>query len=259
MNIALSTVFIFLVLLPGIVFRKFYYTEEFSKQYFKQNFFSVFFSSFVPSALIHILLSGVVGIFGYIVRLDLIGQMLTAKDFPENAFSNLQDNRIEVASYFIASVLIGLISGYFSKKIVRHFLWDTKYKLFRFRNAWHYIFSGEFFDFPRASFDLLEDEVENIDFVYVDALIESPEGSIIYDGALVDYELSNDGGLESITLKNAQRRMMNDDDKKNYYDIPGHILIIPYKSIINLNFSYYRLREIEGNEDEIEIIPELVK
>lgn len=48
--------------------------------------------------------------------------------------------------------------------------------------------------------------------------------------------------------------MLNDDSDKNYYEIPGHILIIPYESIINLNFSYYRFKELNG-----EIIPELVQ
>lgn len=76
---------------------------------------------------------------------------------------------------------------------------------------------------------------------------------------LVDYELSKDGGLSNITMKNVQRRMMKDDEHKNYYDIPGHVMVIPFETVINLNFSYYKFTEIEGNDDVIEIIPELVK
>lgn len=165
MNIAVSSIIIFLFLLPGIVFRKFYYTEEFSKQYFKENFFSVFISSFVPSILIHIFVPSIVNIAGYEVRLDFIGQILTTKDYPREAFENFQNHKGLVSVSFLITLLLGVVIGYFSKKVIRNFRWDMRYKLFRFKNVWHYIFSGEFFDFPRAAFDLLVDEIDNIDFV----------------------------------------------------------------------------------------------
>ncbi|MCG8813980.1 hypothetical protein G1K66_12015 [Tenacibaculum finnmarkense] len=259
MNIAVSSIVIFLLLLPGIVFRRFYFTEEFSKQYFKQNFFELFVSSIIPSVFIHFFLSFGSAIIGNHIDLEILGQLLTYRGYPEEAFKNIQNNINKIATYYIISLIIGIICGYFSKKIIRNFNFDSRKKIFRFKNSWHYIFSGEFFNFPRASFDLIEDSFDIIDFIYIDALVESSEGTIIYDGILVDYELSNNGGLDNITLKNVQRRMMKDDAEKKYYEIPGHIMVIPFETVINLNFSYYKLTEIEGNDNAVEIIPELVK
>jgi hypothetical protein len=259
MNIALSSIIIFLLLLPGIVFRRFYFTEEFSKQYFKQNFFELFVSSIIPSILIHFTLSFVASFIGYQVDLEVLGQLLTSRDYPEEAFKNIQNNISEISTYYLISLILGTLCGYTSKKVIRNFNFDSRKKIFRFKNSWHYIFSGEFFNFPRASFDLIEDSFETIDFVYIDALVESSEGTIIYDGILVDYELSSDGGLDNLTLKDVQRRMMKDDIDKKYYEIPGHIMVLPFETIINLNFSYYKLTEIERNENLIEITPVLVK
>jgi hypothetical protein len=135
--------------------------------------------------------------------------------------------------------------------------WDRRYKDLRFQNSWHYILKGEFFDFPRSAYDLEEDTVEAIELVYVDVLIKTDEGTIIYDGILVDYELSKDGGLDNISLKEVQRRYLKDDpgneniwpSKSKYYEIPGHILILKYSEIINLNFSYYKIVYDEKTEE----------
>ena len=87
----------------------------------------------------------------------------------------------------------------------------------------------------------------------------------LYDGILVDYELSNQGGLETISITNAQRRKLADDsgitkkgtkkdNSSKYYPISGHILILKYVEIKNLNFTYFTL-ELENDQ----YIPRLVE
>lgn len=77
----------------------------------------------------------------------------------------------------------------------------------------------------------------------------------LYDGILVDYELSYDGGLDTVTLAEAHRRKLSDDPnsldtklKDPYYKIEGHILLIKYSETKNLNFTYYTLDH--NKEDE---------
>lgn len=87
--------------------------------------------------------------------------------------------------------------------------------------------------------------------MFVDALMETNDGTFLYDGILVDYELSRDGGLDSISLTEAQRRKLaddrghreegNQDENDPYYSIEGHILVLKYSEIKNLNLSYYVL------------------
>lgn len=259
MNIATSTIIIFLFIIPGITFRRFYYTEEFSKQYFKQNLFELFTSSIVPSLLIHVFLLTIISWFSY-YQLDirLIGQLLTAKGYPSEAFDNIDLYLKEIIAYQLIAIMTGVLGGYFLQKLVRRGDYDSKFKTLRYRNHWHYIFTGEFFNFPRASFDLLNDSIEAIDFVYVDALVNTSDGSYLYDGILVDYELSHDGGLDNISIKEVQRRKLSDDQKKDYYVIPGHIMIIPYSTIININFSFYKLEEVLDDHEEQTLRPILV-
>lgn len=67
--------------------------------------------------------------------------------------------------------------GYVSREIVRYFNLDRRRKIFRFQNHWHYILKGEFYDFPRANIALKHDTVREIEFVFVDALIETSDCS----------------------------------------------------------------------------------
>ena len=152
--------------------------------------------------------------------------------------------------YFLTIISVSALAGY-----ARNNKYDRYYKLFRFQNKWHYILYGEFFDFPRANFNLNTDQVENIEAMFVDAVSNIGDESYIYNGFLVDYELSKNGGLETITLKSTQRRKISEDSKvlssgkldnsKNFYPIDGHIVLLKYSEIINLNFSYYKLEEVD--------------
>ncbi|MDQ3050445.1 MAG: hypothetical protein M3Q95_06130 [Bacteroidota bacterium] len=88
-----------------------------------------------------------------------------------------------------------------------------------------------------------------IDFVFVDILTKIDTDCIIYTGIAKSYMLSNDGGLSSILLSGAKRRLMSDDpeqieeatSQERYYKIPGELLLIPNSSIININFRYVDL------------------
>ncbi|MFW6275478.1 MAG: hypothetical protein ACOC2M_02475 [bacterium] len=278
MNFALTTLIVFFFLLPGLTYRRFYYTEEFSKQYFKQSFFEVFASTFIPSIILHFIWFNAIRTFDYQIDLRVVGQLMTSRDYPTTAFENLQNNLMPIIFYHISILIFAAFSGSASKFIIRKGGFDRKKKILRFQNFWHYIFKGEFFDFPKAAFDLVDDKVDEIELLFVDALVELKEGTIIYDGVLVDYELSKEGGLQNISLKGVRRRFLKDDPQKKkkadtqiqdvlagdlsdftetanrYYEVPGHILIIPYEKIVNLNFSYYKIQELEKDEFNVVMV-----
>ncbi|UOY06520.1 hypothetical protein L0P88_21675 [Muricauda sp. SCSIO 64092] len=266
MNIALSTLVLFFFLIPGIVFRRFYYSEEFSREYFRETFFAVFIATILPSLFFQILWFYLVKLFGENVDLFVFGDIVSAK--PSRAsFINIEQNAVKILIYNATMFITAGFTGFLTKQIVRNQKWDRTRKFFRFQNSWHYILKGEFFDFPRADITLERDTVEDIEFVFVDAVIEINNASYIYDGILVDYELSQDGGLDTISLTNAQRRNLKDDAEvsdegktkenlSNYYPIDGHILVLKYSEIKNLNFTYYTLEFVLENE---EFIPRIVE
>lgn len=133
MNIAVSSIIIFLLLLPGIIFRRFYFTEEFSKQYFKLNFFELFISSVIPSVVIHFILSAMASFIGSQIDIEILGQLLTSRDYPKQAFENIQNNISNISTYYITSLVIGIVFGYLSKKVIRKFNLDSNRKIFRFK------------------------------------------------------------------------------------------------------------------------------
>lgn len=255
MNIALATLTLLVILYPGFLFRRFYFTEEFSKEYFKQSVTDLIFSSIVPGFLIHF--------FGYLFFLQgrteidvfTIGTLLSGTSDPvkvTQAFKAVYEKALTIISYFIGVSIIGMIAGLLAKLIVRNFKLDRKFKLFRFQNEWHYIFSGEILDFPKVP-----GKAEDVDFSYIDVLVKTNEGTVIYSGLLADYILTKDGGIDRIYLTEVKRRSLKDDliynpddDANNtatappdnrYYYLPGQFFIIPYNQIINLHITYYKV------------------
>lgn len=270
MNIALSTIILFFLLLPGIIFRRFYYSEEFSKEYFKETVFGLFISTFIPSLVIQTIWylcarSHANLAFSY-VDLSIVSDILTSST-TKATFENIEKNTFNILIYNVSMFALSGVFGYLIRQLVRLQKWDRRFKFFRFQNEWHYIISGEFFDFPRADIQLEKDKVNRIEFVFLSAIVENSGQSYLYDGAVVDYELSKTGGLATVSIANAQRRKLSDDssiDQKGektddntnkYYPVSGHILILKYDDMKNLNFSYYTVDiEIQQDKDTDEAI-----
>lgn len=175
MNLAFSSLVIFFLFVPGILFRRFYFTEEFSKQYFKPSFTELLISSFFPGILIHALVL-VVYPLGYKIDYYIFGLILLGNSedqLIQEIVSNIDHYSSEIFWYFSASILFGIVLGRLTKTIIRRTLLDRRYKLFRSKNEWHYLFSGEILDFPRVS-----GSYEDVDFRYVDALVQTNEGGV---------------------------------------------------------------------------------
>ncbi|MEM9326159.1 MAG: hypothetical protein AAGA85_10905 [Bacteroidota bacterium] len=250
MNIALTGVVLFLFLLPGLIFRRFYYSEEFSKESFSESYFEVFYTTFLPSLVLYtawVVLVEATTKYG--IDFALLGKLLVAKDDAVDAFANAETYFFQVLGFHITLYCFAGLAGYLTKKTVRYSKLDRKLKLFRYRNYWHYLITGELFDFRRTATKFSRNRVEDIELVFVDVLVHTEEGSVIYDGLLLDYELSHDGELESLHLTQVVRRYLREDPGKkrkesNYYKIPGHLFVVPFSKVINVNFTYYALEDL---------------
>jgi hypothetical protein len=255
-NIAFTTLFLFFLLIPGILFRKLYYSEEFSKEFFKESLFGVFTATFLPSLVFQTIWIYLVQLFGFEVDLAIIGNLISA-DTSYLFFDSLVNNFNLILVYNLSLFTFSGLAGLLSKQTVRRLRWDRKFKFFRFQNTWHYILKGEFFDFPHADISLQKDTVEDIEFVFVDAIIDLQGDSYLYNGILVDYELSNEGGLKNISITESIRRKISDeaainnDEPNKFYNIKGHLLLIKYEIIKNINFTYYTVDYDSENQNFI--------
>ncbi|RYE28477.1 MAG: hypothetical protein EOP42_16775 [Sphingobacteriaceae bacterium] len=243
MNIALSTLVLVILLIPGFLFRRFYYSGEFSKEYFKQNFSDLILPSLILSGIINTFCYSLVYLLGF--RSDAIPAISTLlSGTTDSVIVSRSINTLFLEfypglSYFIFAGLTGAVAGFLGKYFIRTYKLDRRYKLFRFQNEWHYLFSGEILDFPD-----IHSSAKTNQLTFVDALVNTSEGSLIYSGILSSYVLSSSTGIDRIYLSDTRRRYLKNDDQNNperYYDMPGDFFVIFSSQIINLHITYYSI------------------
>jgi hypothetical protein len=241
---AVSTLFLFLFILPGITFKRAYLSSSFSRKLKFSNILDEVFWALFPSIIMHFL--------SYLLILALSPVLPFEFDLQKLLSTVLLENK-EYSAFFLTYlyycsfvITVSFFAGHTSRKIIRALKLDRKFKLFRFSNDWHYLLSGEFLDFPEVP-----DHPEEVSFKMVNVLTNTGGKQMIYIGELIHFTLSDEGGLDNIVLKDAKRRLLEDDLKENrHFEIPGRYITIPYKTIVNINIRYFYLADITEDIEE---------
>ncbi len=247
-DIAWNSVILFLLFIfPGIVFRRFYYVGEFSKQFNSSNWINTFYISLIPGLFIQI--------FSYIIFINLIYKKINPQEsqgFNNYNFLNtihlkLRSNSLPkelfnfdsiswVLSYMLVVILISFIIAQVCWIIVRNLDWDKKFSPLRFNNYWHYYLSGESLKFKEFRGILPNQKVL---LTEADVLVDiGNEGTKLYKGFLRQHTIcKNSGDLKAIYLTDV-RRYRKDLPPDNIREVPGHIMIIPAEKILNINLTF---------------------
>ncbi|MBA4054378.1 MAG: hypothetical protein C0490_06690 [Marivirga sp.] len=246
MALAVSTLFLFLFILPGITFKRAYLSSAFSRKLKFSGLLDEVFWALFPSIIMHFVSYGLIlaleQIFQF--RFELVTVLI--KPLFQESNEAYSDNFLLYLYYCTFVMTVSFFAGHISRKIIRVLKFDRKFKLFRFTNDWHYLLSGEFLDFPEVP-----DHPEEVSFKLVNVLTVVGKEEMIYIGELIHFTLSDEGGLENIVLKDAKRRLLKDDlVESRYYDIPGRYITIPFKTIININIRYFYLEEVTDDYDQ---------
>ncbi len=240
MALAVSTLFLFLFILPGITFKRAYLSSVFSRKLKFSGLLDEVFWALFPSIIMHFISYGLLLSFESLFRYKFeISTVLTGALFQESneAYSAIFLRYLYYCTFVMS---VSFFAGHASRRIIRGLKFDRKFKLFRFTNDWHYLLSGEFLDFPEVP-----DHPEEVSFKLVNVLTNVGKEEMIYIGELIHFTLTDEGGLENIVLKDAKRRLLKDDlVESRYYDIPGRYITIPFKTIININIRYFYLEEV---------------
>ena len=203
-----------------------------------------------PSIVMHFLSYAILLVAKSILYFDFDITVVLSKTLFEGNSEEYASVFLTYLYYCTYVIAVSFCAGHVSRKIVRIFKLDRKFRLFRFSNDWHYLLSGEFLDFPEVP-----DSPEEVSFKLVNVLTEVGGKQMIYIGELIHFTLSDEGGLENIVLKDGKRRLLEDDLLENrYYEIPGRYITIPYKTIININIRYFYLEEITSEYDEDKLL-----
>lgn len=254
MSLAVLTLTIIFILAPGLAFRAAYFSGSFSLRYVKTSFTDVLIASIIPGILIHVALFSIAVKPYYNIDARIIGVLISGvTDGAEikSAFSKLYYNAKEVFLYLSSAALSGVLLGFVSRTVIRGLRLDRKFVLLRYENEWHYLFTGEILDFPGQA-----GRPEDVDFVYIDALVDCHEGSMLYSGILAEHFLGKDGSLDKIYLSDTRRRSLKENGKEGteYYSMPGDLFVIPYNKIINMHITYYALELEDKLKQEIDQI-----
>jgi len=260
MNFAFVTIVLLVISLPGVAARRSYYASRFSLNYISTNLLNELIWSIVPAILLHSLAILLLEKFtDYTFLLEHLGYLIANgndKDEIHLVFSNIHRNIGNILFYIAGLTFVSIILGNAMRLVVRWASLDIMFRILRFPNRWHYLFTGEYLDIEKGWRKGWKYH-KNIDFIMVDVLMQLGGETIIYSGILEDYFLSKtSGGLDRIIIKYPSKKNFNTNGEGQYRDIPGNYLSIPYDKILNINIQYYELdnkgKQAKQEETKIE-------
>lgn len=230
-----TVIFIVLLIVPGVFFKRFYFQGEFTKQFgsgtFADRFITSIFWGLFVQAITFLLFSTALDL-----RLETLTPTITGayKDLTDNKIPNFaRYNLWLLFSYLCMSIAVPVVLGTLLHKIVRALKIDTKFLVFRFSNQWNYYFKGDIL----ASSDFKSTRTGKVLSTSVDVIMDGgTDKPKMFTGILAQYVISKTGELETLFLTNAQRWS---ETTKSFKTIPGDMMIIPYNRVIDLNVRYH--------------------
>jgi len=251
MDIAAVSIFILLLLFPGFLYQKGYHSGEFSNKFIASSFFDFLIKSIVPSVFIHLFFWIIIKNINYDYSFKTILNLLSGN---ENLIkSGIENITLYKGPIILFQIFINLFSfsiGLIIKEYVIKYSLDSKFELFRYENIWHYILTARFIESPRSQIAFLHDNVKDVDLTLIDAIQNINNESYLYSGFLVDYQLAKNGELDFLIIKNAQRKNLTKQDEATKV-IKGHVMILYYKDLINLNITFIQTEQNPINPNEI--------
>lgn len=249
MNVAFPALFLFLVVLPGFLFRQFFQRNE-VRTFDHTPFSSVVLKALLCAAVFNAAGAIVAYVAGYEIELGdvvrlLVGGPSSLKDI-DGRLSWLNLHPVAGAGYFVLTNGIALASALLWRGAIQRFELDRTGNRFaglaRGDAPWYYLFSG--LDHPSD---------DAIDGAMIAAVVEFKEGSFLYSGLLDDYQVNADGQLDRLMLVQAQRRRLESDrrfdadqgtfvdESGRFYPIAGDVFVLRYDEIKTLNVTYLSL------------------
>ena len=161
MEIALGGIILLIILLPGISFRKGYFSEEFSNQYTIRDFFQLFINTLFPSLFSYLLFLPIIYfIFGYYYDFKiLLGILSSSEKLVETSINSINDFKFEILLFQVIINSVSFAFGYKLKDLILKNSYDAKNKFFRYKNVWHYLLSAKFMLFQRSQIELIKSQI----------------------------------------------------------------------------------------------------
>ena len=294
MDFALAAIIVFLIALPGVLFRYSYRrlaagTTVTFKTVVDETALGIIFAIIVHGILIVII--RLLGLRDNIDFRNLI--LIISGDDSENgrlALSALASNLRHACYYILASSGLGFILGFIAQKTVRIFLLDLYFDRFRFPDPWWYVFRGEEWilhdlrqSYGKAPWRHLRSALKSQIVTHATAVVQQGDKLMLYGGIIVKYYYEN-GTIDRIVLSGAYRLPLPEkysDELENiytgrtlfsdaeqrlrlaelqYFPITSDLLVIDYSDIKTLGLMYYTIGttgtagDDDASADSIEVV-----
>lgn len=248
MNIALSAVIIFILLIPPIALYISFSYGPFARSGPKFSLLDGILITAIISLFVHSL---AIAFIKQEIRFDIFLKLLGGeiKDVEKKITNNEFGIYIrQFAIYNLCMLFLFILLGRILRIIVFRFkLNNGQNDLLRLNNRWWYFFNG------------VEYDIENFDLVFVDAVVDTKECTMIYSGFLVDFVCDGEK-LERIYIRDVVRRKLKSGDNGNEsvtdtsstaLQIPGNLFSISYEKIINLNLRFIILDDASEESEQV--------
>ncbi|MEJ2044479.1 MAG: hypothetical protein P8X74_05490 [Reinekea sp.] len=248
MNIAFPAVVIFLILLPGAIFRTTFNISE-DKSYFGQMPLSKAATvSFIYAIFLHLLWL-IITIYIFKIKIDFYTLFVLLTSYQgrmDAALVAVSSSIYKVFTYFITLILFSGILGISLRYLVNKFKLDHGdswlAKVCRVNTPWYYYFTDHY-----------SDHKEEPVYIIVSALVDVAGSGVIYEGFLKKWYTDRDGKLDRIVIEEAVRWPLDlrsdtpiSKAKTDTFDIFGHNLTLKMSEVQNLNIQYYYFDECTG-------------
>lgn len=252
MSIVISTIFLLLLIFPGLIFR-YLLIQGRNKKIRISNIEQVYWAV-IPAFVLHVLVLGII---------------LSTERFPNSDFNLLNSivhgkfnfTSFQIAYsgkwflfYYFSTSFLGAIFGVCLRKLFIASKADLVHPIFEVDDKWIRLFTA---DYIFRNFDVPREKLE----ISIDVLMIGDENKhLIYSGTLSEYYVDDRGELQNITLIDVFRRNLNEDRKnvdiegdelsqnidERYYQLPGHQFVIDMTKVLNMNVTYMEVSFGEG-------------
>ena len=257
MNVAFSALLVFLLLLPGFLFRTYFKRAEkvvLDIKPFGQAAIDAFLTAIVIDlvwyALTHVLTGARVD---FRALFTLIAGEKSAE--LESAIAELAADPWRPGLFFGSLYAFAIVCAFGLRRIVMRWRLDRRgaplANFLRFDTPWYYLFTG--YDRPTPP-----------NGVAIGAVVSLGGTAYLYTGVLVEYFLDDQGQLNRLVLASAARRPLSEDallesdalpeaglgleahagegpTEERFYPIEGDYFVLRYSEVLTLNVRYLDL------------------
>jgi len=273
MSFALPAIILLLIVLPGVFFRYTYRKGYWRSPVVFDTVLNEFAASIVISLVIQLIVYSLLRTlhltYDFSSALTFITGYYTQENYLQSV-NKIADQYIHILVYFIGINSIAALMGFLLHVCVRFLFLDLRFAVFRFRNEWYYLFSGEetIIDSLKGRYSALERLfirprnirwILNSLFVFVSVVITQGSTTYIYAGVLGDWYYDKQGMLEKIVLLWARRRnikydqrgrftSMSEYEEKRFYPIAGDQLVLDYSKVNTINVDVRYIERVKKGQ-----------